>query len=147
MMFDYIWLAAIAWFMGFFPLFEIYLAIPTAMGLGLDIVSAVFWSWLGNFIVIPFIVYFYKWLTKFNKIQTYFTKLENSTTSKKLRKGGFIMVLVGTPIFGSWAVAAAGRMIGMRRNKLYLSSAISIALYGVLIGILTQLGIDALFLS
>lgn len=144
-MFDYIWLAVTAWFMGFFPLFEIYLAVPTTMGLGLDIVSAVFWSWLGNFIVIPFIFYFYEWLTKFHKINKYFTKLENSKTSKKLRKGGFIVVLIGTPVFGSWTIGVAGRIIGMHRKRLFLSSAISIAVYGFLIAILTQLGIDAFF--
>lgn len=144
-MLNYIWLAAIAWFMGFFPLFEIYLAVPASMGLGLDIVSAVFWSWLGNFIVIPFVSYFYDWLTKFNKINKFFSKLANSKTSKKLNGGGFILVLIATPILGSWAIGVAGKIIGMDRKRLFLASGMSIAIYGTIIGILTQLGIDDFF--
>lgn len=144
-MVHYISLAVTAWFMGFFPLFEIYLAVPVAMGLGLDIVSAVLWSWLGNFIVIPFISIFYDWLMKFNKINKYFSKLANSKTSKKLNSGGFIMVLIATPMFGSWAIGVAGKIVGMDRKRLFLASGISISIYGTIIGILTQLGMDAFF--
>ncbi|SHN34967.1 small multi-drug export protein [Gracilibacillus kekensis] len=141
-MMNYIWLAATAWFMGFFPLFEIYLAVPASMGLGLDIVSSVFWSWLGNFMVIPFISYSYDWLTKFKKINKYFIKLANSKSSKKLNNGGFLIILIATPIFGSWATGVAGKIIGIDRKRLFLSSGISIAIYGMIISILTQLGID-----
>ena len=142
-MLNYILLAATAWFMGFFPLFEIYLAVPASMGLGLDIVSAMFWSWLGNFIVIPFTSYFYDWLTKFNKVNKFFSKLANSKSSKKLNSGGFIIILIATPMFGSWAIGVTGRIIGMDRKRLFLASGISIAIYGTIIGILTQFGIDA----
>lgn len=142
-MLNYILLAATAWFMGFFPLFEIYLAVPASMGLGLDIVSAILWSWLGNFTVIPFTSYFYDRLTKFNKINNFFNKLANSKSSKKLNSGGFIIVLIATPMFGSWAIGVAGKIIGMDRKRLFLASGISIAIYGTIIGIFTQLGIDA----
>ena len=142
-MLNYIWLAATAWFMGFFPLFEIYVAVPASMGLGLDVISAVFWSWLGNFIVIPFISYFYDWLTKFNKINKFFNKLANSRISKKLHRSRVIIVLIATPMFGSWAIGVTGKIIRMDRKRLFLSSGISIAIYGTIIGILTQLGIDS----
>lgn len=48
-MLNYIWLAASAWFMGFFPMLEIYIAIPATMLMGLDTISAIFWAGLGNF--------------------------------------------------------------------------------------------------
>lgn len=144
-MFEYIWLAATAWFMGFFPLFEIYIAVPAAMGLGLGLVSAIFWSWLGNFIVVPFISYFYDWLTKFERIDRYFKKLANSKMSKRLNNGGYLTILIATPILGSWGTGVAGKAIGMDRKILFLASAISIAIYGTIIGILTQMGIDAFF--
>lgn len=139
---NYIWLAATSWFMGFFPLFEIYLAVPASMGTGLGVVSAVFWSWFGNFFVIPFISYFYDWLTKFKKVNTYFRKLANSKTSKKLNDGGFLIILIATPILGSWGTGVVGKVIGLDRKRLFLASGISIAVYGILIGVLTQLGID-----
>jgi len=144
---NYIWLAATAWFMGFFPLFEIYLAVPASMGMGLGVVSAVFWSWFGNFFVIPFISYFYDWLTKFKKVNTYFRKLANSKTSKKLNDGGFLIILIATPILGSWGTGVVGKVIGLERKRLFLVSGISIAVYGILIGVLTQLGIDTFLTS
>ncbi|GLO64571.1 small multi-drug export protein [Oceanobacillus kimchii] len=141
-MMEYIVLAATAWFMGFFPLFEIYLAIPVSMGLGLDMVSSIVWAWFGNFFAIPFIAYSYDWLTKFERIQRYFHKLTHSKTSQRLNKGGFMIVLIGTPLFGSWAIGVVGKVIGMDKKRLFLSSAISIGIYGILIGVLTKLGID-----
>lgn len=144
---NYIWLAATSWFMGFFPLFEIYLAVPASMGMGLGVVSAVFWSWFGNFFVIPFISYFYDWLTKFKKVNTYFRKLANSKTSKKLNDGGFLIILIATPILGSWGTGVVGKVIGLDRKRLFLASGISIAVYGILIGVLTQLGIDTFLTS
>ncbi|CAM3669997.1 MULTISPECIES: small multi-drug export protein [Paenibacillus] len=144
-MLNYIWLAAIAWFMGFFPMLEIFIAVPAAKGLGLDIVSSVFWCWLGNFFVIPFISYSYDWLTKFDKVKTYFMKLASSNACKKLNNGGFALVLIATPLLGSWGIGVAGKMIGMDRKRLFLASAIGIAIYGTIVGILTQLGIEAIF--
>ena len=71
--------------------------------------------------------------------------MANSKTSKKLNGGGFILVLIATPILGSWAIGVAGKIIGMDRKRLFLASGMSIAIYGTIIGILTQLGIDAFF--
>ena len=45
---DYVARAASAWFLGFFPFVEIYVAVPTAFAFGLDPSSAVVWPVLGN---------------------------------------------------------------------------------------------------
>lgn len=140
-MLNYIALAATAWLMGFFPCFEIYLAVPAAVGLGLDVFSSVFWSWFGSFFVIPFVAYSYMWLTKVNKINKYFIKMANSNAGKKLNRGGFFFILIMTPIFGPWTIGVVGKIIGMDFKRLFLASGIGIAMYGTIIGILTQLGI------
>ncbi|TFJ91501.1 small multi-drug export protein [Lentibacillus salicampi] len=140
---EYIVMAATAWFMGFFPLFEIYLAVPAAMGIGMNLVSAVWWAWLGNFIVIPFVSYAYDWLMRFQKINRYFTKLAQSKASAKIQKRGVMFVLLSTPLLGSWAVAVSGKLAGIEKKTLFTTSAISIAVYGSIIGVLTQLGIDS----
>ena len=95
--------------------------------------------------VIPFISYSYDWLTKFDKVKTYFMKLASSNACKKLNNGGFALVLIATPLLGSWGIGVAGKMIGMDRKRLFLASAIGIAIYGTIVGILTQLGIEAVF--
>ncbi|GAA0459820.1 small multi-drug export protein [Alkalibacillus silvisoli] len=144
-MLEYIWLSFSAWFMGFFPLFEIYLAIPGAMAMGLDMGSAVVWASLGNFLAIPIIVFFYDQLSKVKRINKYFDKLSHSRFSHNIRKGSFMFVLIATPIVGAWAVAVLGKLFGMERGKLFFSSAISITLYGVLLGVLTEFGINTFF--
>ncbi|ARK32583.1 small multi-drug export protein [Halalkalibacter krulwichiae] len=146
-MLEYLWLSLTAWFMGFFPLFEIYIAIPSTIALGLDATSAIIWSCLGNFIAIPFVVFFYDSLSRIKKVRSYLGKLSRSKFSEKMRKGSFVFILVGTPIVGSWAVGAIGKVIGLEKRKLFLSSAVSICVYGVIIGVLTKLGVDAFFLA
>ena len=48
-MFEYAAKAFGAWFLGFFPLAEIYIAVPAAMSTGLDDASVILWSVFGNF--------------------------------------------------------------------------------------------------
>lgn len=57
-MLNYLWLAASAWFMGFFPMLEIYVAIPASMVMGLDAVSSIIWAGFGNFLPVPMIAFF-----------------------------------------------------------------------------------------
>jgi hypothetical protein len=52
-MLDYAAKAATAWFVGFFPLFEIYLAVPAAVAMGLDYVSAGSLARLGQLLAGP----------------------------------------------------------------------------------------------
>ncbi|GEN46170.1 small multi-drug export protein [Alkalibacillus haloalkaliphilus] len=144
-MLEYIWLSLTAWFMGFFPLFEIYLAIPGAMAMGLDVVSAIIWSSFGNFIAIPFIVVFYDQLSKIKRLNKYFIKLSQSKFSDRVSRNGFTFILIATPIVGAWAVAVIGKFVGMEKGKLLISSAISIGIYGVILGVLTELGISTFF--
>lgn len=141
-MIEYISLSLTAWFMGFFPLFEIYLAIPSTMALGLDMVSSVVWSGLGTFIAIPFIVYFFEFLARFQPINNFFQKLAQSKYSEQIRGKSFFFILVATPIIGTWTIGVVGKIVDVEKRSLFVASAISITIYGILIGLFTQLGID-----
>lgn len=139
---EYIWLSIIAWFMGFFPLFEIYLAIPSTMALGLDMVSSIIWSGIGTFLAIPFIVYFFDYLSRFAWIKRFLLKFADSKYSEKIRNKSFLFILVATPIAGTWTIGVIGKLVDLEKKPFFIASAISIAIYGILIGVLTQLGID-----
>lgn len=67
--------AAAAWFMGFFPYFEIYVAVPAAIALGLDYVSAVAWSVFGNYTPVLLIHFLYKQMIKNERINRWFENL------------------------------------------------------------------------
>lgn len=144
-MIQHISLAASAWFMGFFPLTDIHVAIPSTMALGLGTTSAVFWSSLGSFISIPIISYFYDQLSRIKKINKYFQKLSSSKFSNKMKEKGILFVLLATPLLGSWTVGVLGKVVDMDKRKLFLASGLSIVFYGVLIGFLTSLGLSAIF--
>ncbi len=139
---EYIWLSITAWLMGFFPLFEIYLAIPSTMALGLDMIFSVVWSGFGTFIAIPFIVYFFNFLSRIKWIGRFFYKLSQSKYSEKIRNRSFLFILVATPIVGTWTIGVIGKLVDLDKKSLFIASAISIVVYGIIIGVLTQLGID-----
>ncbi len=121
---DYVVRAATAWFLGFFPYFEIYVTVPAAIALRLDYFSAVFWSSLGNFAAVPVILIFYKQLMRINRLRNW---LEKRTASERYRKNldryGVPFVLLMTPIVGVWVMAAMAKAAGMNEAKLLVPSA------------------------
>ncbi|MBY7141979.1 small multi-drug export protein [Virgibacillus sp. NKC19-3] len=141
-MLNYLLLAVTAWFMGFFPMFEIYIAIPVSMAMGLDTISSIVWAGLGNFLPVPLIAFFYRLLAKSERIKNWLEKLTNSKYKNRIEKQGPLVVLLLTPIIGSWAVAVIANGIGMNKTKLFISAGGSILLYGIILAVLTHLGID-----
>ncbi|MCP1662514.1 MAG: hypothetical protein D5R99_04065 [Methanocalculus sp. MSAO_Arc1] len=143
-MYEHLALSATAFLMGFLPVFEIYLAIPVTMALGLDGFSAVLWSCIGNFLAIPFVIVFYDALNSREWWSRYLMKLTSSKWSVRMKQHGCLFILIATPLIGSWAVGVLGKVIGMEKPGLLVSSGGSIIAYGILIGVLTQFGIDIL---
>ncbi|MEK4300329.1 small multi-drug export protein [Oceanobacillus sp. FSL W8-0428] len=141
-MLNYLWLAASAWFMGFFPMLEIYVAIPASMVMGLDAVSSIIWAGFGNFLPVPMIAFFYQLLAKSERIKKWLDKLANSKYKYRIEKQGPLVVVLLTPIIGSWAVAVIANGIGMNKLKLFISAGASILIYGVIIAVLTYYGVE-----
>ena len=142
-MLDYIARAATAWFLGFFPYFEIYLAVPAAIAMQLDYFSAVFWPALGNFMAVPVVLIFYKQLMRIGRLRRW---LEKRTASERYRKNldryGPLFVLLMTPVVGVWVIAAMAKVGGMNQAKLLVSSLVSIVAYAIAIAVLVALGVD-----
>lgn len=141
-MLNYLGLAASAWFMGFFPMLEIYIAIPASMVMGLDAVSSIIWSGFGNFLPVPMIAFFYQLLAKSERIKKWLDKLANSKYKYRIEKQGPLVVVLLTPMIGSWAVAVIANGIGMNKLKLFVSAGGSILIYGIVIAVLTYYGVE-----
>ncbi|WP_090927304.1 small multi-drug export protein [Salibacterium qingdaonense] len=141
-MMEYILLAVSAVGMGYFPFFEIYLAIPAVMVAGMSPASAVLWAGIGNFAAVPTILFFYEQLCKIPRLERWMNRLEHNRFRGKIERYGGLVVLLTTVIVGVWAVAAVCRSLGMSRKKLMLTSGISICLYGVLTAYSVQAGLD-----
>ena len=145
-MIEYIIKALTAWFLGFFPYFEIYLAVPAAVIMGLDSFSAIFWPVLGNYLAVPVIDLFFKQTTKVRFIKKWFEKQEKSKRYSKfhkyIEKSGVIALLLFTPWIGIWFATLAAKTVGMTRRNIYLFTFISIFSYAVVILVLMKVGFN-----
>jgi uncharacterized membrane protein len=142
---DYAARAATAWFLGFFPFFEIYVAIPAAFALGLDPVSAVLWPVLGNVAPIILIAFAHEQLKRIERVRRWLQGRRSERFETWINRYGAPFVLLVTPWIGVWAVAATARALGMNRATLMLYTSVSITVYAIVIGagIVVGFGIPA----
>lgn len=139
---DYAARAASAWFLGFFPFFEIYVAVPAAFGLGLDPVSAVVWPVLGNVTPVFLIVFGYEQLMRIERARRWLSGRRSERFARWIERFGAPFVLLVTPWIGVWAVAATAQALGMRRAPLVTYSIVSISAYAVVIAAGIAFGLD-----
>ena len=140
----YIVAAFTTWFVGFFPYFEIYVAVPAGFAAGLNWFDAFFWASLGNWMVIPFIDLCYKLLQRFKFMRKLIEKSLTGKWEKRIEKHGVWFILLLTPLAGVWTIGVIAKALKYNRAKLWLYSAISIGVTGLIIAILIKMGISVI---
>jgi uncharacterized membrane protein len=138
---DYVVGAAAAWFVGFFPLAEIYVAVPAAMAAGLDDVSAVIWPVLGNFTPVILIQLLDSWLMGFGRIRNWFARLYSGRFQRWIDRYGTWFIVLITPWIGVWAIAVTAKALGLRASRLLPATFVSILLYAIALVILIRSGL------
>ncbi|MBU9711611.1 small multi-drug export protein [Evansella tamaricis] len=138
----YISLAATTWFAGFFPHFEIYLAVPVGLSVGLNWFDAFLWASLGNWMVIPLIDFFYDWLMKFKFMKKFSEKSLKGKWRTRLEKYGAFFIVVLTPVTGVWVIGIIAKALKFNRVQLWLYSGISVGVTGFVIAVLANMGIQ-----
>lgn len=141
---EYIARAAGAWFLGFFPLAEIYVAVPGAVAAGLDDLSVVFWTVFGNFTPILLINFLYEWLMRFERVRGWFSRLISERVKERVNRWGMWFVLVVTPWVGVWAMAVTAKALGMNSRRFLIAAFVSILIYAVGLLILLRTGISVI---
>ena len=141
---NYIAAAALAWFTGFIPLFEIYVAIPVGLAAGLDPVSATVWSALGNIVPLFLIDLGYERLRRVERVDHWLAKLRRERVERLLDRYGIVLVFIATPLLGVWTMALAAKGLGMASRSFLIASVISVFVYAVLTTAAILLGIDIL---
>ena len=139
---DYVAAAALAWLVGFLPLFEIYIAIPVGLAAGLDPVSATAWSAFGNIVPLWLVDLGYERLRQIERVDHYLAKLRRERVERILDRWGWVAVFAATPLLGVWTMALAAKGLGMSTRPFLIASTISVAAYAVVITLSILLGLD-----
>jgi uncharacterized membrane protein len=141
-MMEYISKAFSVWFIGFFPLFEIYIAVSAGIAMGLDYYSTVVWSVTGNYTPILLIHYGYKWLTRIPQVKTWFKRLSSQRLKRWIDIYGIGFVLLVTPWIGVWAMAVTMKVLRMNSKRFLIYSFTSVVAYAVMTAALIYAGVD-----
>jgi uncharacterized membrane protein len=134
--------AAGTWFTGFFPLAEIYVAVPVGIASGLDPVSVVFWSVLGNFMPVPLIHFGYEHMLRRAWLRKWLVRLNTEKVQASVTRHGYWFMLLVTPWTGVWVMAVAAKALHVRASVLFWATFKSIAVYAVAIAALIYAGLD-----
>lgn len=135
--------AAGAWFAGFFPLAEIYVAVPAAVAVGLDDLSVIFWTVSGNFTPALLIHFLYEWLSRSARVRAWLEWLSSEKARERINRYGLGFVLLFTPWTGIWIMAVAARALGMDAKRFLAASLTSILAYAIVLLLLIRLGLAA----
>lgn len=130
------------------PVLELRGAIPYGAANGLDIVSAVIISVIGNMIPIPFILIFvrsiFNWMKRKNaflgKIAERFEKKAEGKKEEVLKYefwGLAIFVAIPLPGTGAWTGALVAAMLDMQLKRALPSIFIGVLIAGIIIGLTT----------
>ena len=141
-MLDYLWKAASAWLTGFFPLAEIYVAVPAAVALGLDDVSVIVWTVFGNFTPALLIDAFAQRLKRIPPVARWLARLTSETVEARVNRWGTWFVLLVTPMTGIWIMAVTANALGMARMRFLVPAFFSILLYALVILGTLRAGLD-----
>ena len=126
-------LGALAWLIGFIPLFEIYVAIPVGLAAGLDPVSATAWSAFGNIVPLYLVDLGYERLRRIERVDRYLARLRRERVERILDRWGVVAVFVATPLLGVWTMALAAKGLGMATRPFLIASTISVSVYAIVI--------------
>lgn len=138
---EYLLKAGSAWFVGFFPLAEIYIAVPSAVALGLDDVSVILWTVLGNFTPALLINFLYQQIMRIPRVASWLKRLISEKVQAQINRFGMWFVLLATPWTGIWAMAVAAKILRIRTGQFLLAAFVSILVYAVVILVLIRAGL------
>ena len=137
------------------PVIELRGAIPYAIGkFGMDPWLAFGLGVLGNMLPVPFILLFirkiFNWMKRYEKLGRVVTKLENRAANKSesVKKyelvGLCILVAIPLPGTGAWTGALVAALMDMRIRRALPTIFIGVVIAGVVVTLVTSLGIHAL---
>jgi uncharacterized membrane protein len=141
---DYLFKVSTVWFIGFFPFFELFVAIPAGFALSLDPVSTVVFCVAGNFFPVLIIEYGYSRLMRNERLHRWLGNRFSERTYRNVEHYGIWYMLVITPWTGAWAMAVTAKVLQMRKATLIGGSLASLLIYAIVLTLLLHRGVGLL---
>lgn len=132
--------AATAWLLGFAPFLEIYVAIPAAVGMGLDPVSAFFWPTFGNLTPLVAVPYCSRWLRRQPRVWGWINRMVDEKWEERCNRWGKPFLVVAVIWLGVWATAATAVTVKIRAAVVVFWSTLTVLVLAV-ITLLASLGV------
>ena len=138
------------------PLVELRLAVPFAIGIGIDYIPALIISVLGNIIPVPFIYFFARRVLVWGADKKHFGKFcrfcleKGEKAGQRLvhtagRGGLFIalLIFVGIPLpgTGAWTGVLGASFLNMGFKSTVLSVSLGVVLAGIIMAVASALGL------
>ena len=138
-----------------FPVLELRGGILAGYALGLELLPAFIWAYIGNILPVPFILFLMKTVFNFLKrtiLKKYILKLEERTMRKSdtIQKYGywglFIFVAIPLPGTGAWTGTMAATLLELDIKKSFIAIALGVFTAGIIMsifsfGLLSAIGI------
>ncbi len=140
----------IVFFVSMVPLIELRLAVPMALGMGIDHIPALIVCAIGNMVPVPFIYLFARKLLSWGAKQRYLGKIctfflqkgerAGQKLVKKTGRGGLfiaLMLFVGIPLpgTGAWTGALGASFLNMGIKSTVLSVCLGVIMAGVIMAL------------
>ena len=135
---NYLWV----FFISMLPIIELRGGIPAGALLGLEMIPNYLVSILGNFLPVPFILFFIRAILNWMKTTKCFAKIANWVIEKgekhadKVTRyatwGLFLFVAIPFPGTGAWTGALIASLIGMEKRHAFLSIFLGVLAAGVI---------------
>ncbi len=146
----------LVFFVSMVPLIELRGAIPIALGMGLDTLTAYIVCVIGNMVPVPFIYFFARRVLEWGADKKYIGKFfafcldKGDKAGKKLvgtagRGGLFValMLFVGIPLpgTGAWTGALGASFLNMGFKSTVASVSLGVIMAGIIMGVVSALGL------
>ena len=139
-----LWRAAGVWALGFLPLAEGNVAIPSALALGLHPVAAVLCSVGGTLTQTLLVRRLAGWLLAFPRVARWWEKHGAGRVRRlRLEERGTWAVALAIPWLGGFPMAFAGRLAGMSFRRYAASAVAGLFLHASVLALLIYLGLRA----
>jgi uncharacterized membrane protein len=138
---EYIYKALTVWFIGFFPLFELFIAVPAGFSLKLDPVSIVIFCVAGNFFPVVLIDLGYNRLVRYENVKAWLDRRVSERMIRNVNRYGTWYLLIITPWFGVWGTAVTARILRLERKQMVWGVLASLTFHAIILVVMIHAGI------